>query len=362
MGHLLLSRVPDGMMVPHSTLRAEDKREIMQKIIIPLGFCALLAVPLTAKALDCGQWNTKEYFQTATGEDVNACLAAGADPNARDGYGRTPLYKAAANGNVVAIKTLLAAGAEPQVGDERTPHEPGGTTPLHTATWSSTNPAVIEALVKGGADLNARDEAGGTPLYEASLSGNLVAIKALLAAGAEVNARSDVDYMPLHATSSKAVPAVIEALLEAGADVNARANPSGGGSALPLHVAAKSNENPAVIETLLKAGAEVGGRDSSGETPLHWAARSNENPRVIEVLLKAGVDVGVRNKSGQTPLHKAALNNRSPTVIELLLAAGAEVEPKDNRGKTPLDLALWSDRNPTGIQALQAAVDKPSKQ
>ena len=45
--------------------------------------------------VDCGQWNTKEYFQAATLESVTACLKSGADPNARDADKTTPLHWAA---------------------------------------------------------------------------------------------------------------------------------------------------------------------------------------------------------------------------------------------------------------------------
>ena len=46
-------------------------------------------------APDCGQWNTRKYFQKATVESVTACLKAGADPKARDDNKNTPLHWAA---------------------------------------------------------------------------------------------------------------------------------------------------------------------------------------------------------------------------------------------------------------------------
>ena len=62
-------------------------------------FLALLAasLPVAAKAADCGGWNEATFFRAATNGDVRACLAAGADPNARDKNDRTPWDAAQTN-------------------------------------------------------------------------------------------------------------------------------------------------------------------------------------------------------------------------------------------------------------------------
>ena len=72
-------------------------------------------------------WNTSEFFERATAEDVAHCLASGADVEARDKYGFSPLHFAACRGSPDAIAALLAAGADTNARDE------SGKTPLHTA-------------------------------------------------------------------------------------------------------------------------------------------------------------------------------------------------------------------------------------
>ena len=112
---------------------------------------------------------------------------------------------------------------------------------LILAAGGNSNPAVIEALIKAQADVNARDKNGTTPLMVAAMFNSS--------------------------------PAVIEALIKAKADVNAR-NKAGG---TPLMVAAGFNSSPAVIEALIKAKADVKARDKAGITAFDFA---ENNPKI----------------------------------------------------------------------------------
>ena len=131
-------------------------------------------------------------------------------------------------------------------------------TPLHLAAWFSGSPAVIAALLQGGADPNAK-----------------------------LDAKSAQDATPLHlAAQETSNPAVVEALLKGGADPNAKIDDG----STPLHVAARHSNAPAVVEALLKGGAEPNAKNVHGATPLHLAAQETSNPEVVEALLKGGAD------------------------------------------------------------------------
>ena len=100
------------------------------------------------------------------------------------------------------------------------------------------SPSEVQAAIKAGADVNAREENGWTPLHlAAGNNGNPKVIIALLKAGANVNARTESGWTSLHlAALNTPSPEVITALLKAGADPKAKAS-----GVLPIDYA-KRNE------------------------------------------------------------------------------------------------------------------------
>ena len=278
-------------------------------------------------------------------EAVAALLAAGADPNAKQAQGYTPLHFAAqprTSGNPAAaaaiIAALLAAGAD--VNAKTNNGEP----PLNFASSA----AAITALVAAGADPNpnAKGATGYTPLHGAAQTGtwNPVAdevIAALLAAGADVNAKTDNGTTPLHFANTAMA---VTALLAAGADPNAKTAKKG---YTPLHVATqyKGRGKPeaiarltARITTLLAVGADPNAKDAKGLTPLHSAIQHSDNPEDITALVAAGADPNAKDADGFTPLHHAA-GALHTKIVELLLSSGANPNARDNSANlTPLGL------------------------
>ncbi|XP_049947961.1 serine/threonine-protein phosphatase 6 regulatory ankyrin repeat subunit A-like [Schistocerca serialis cubense] len=116
-----------------------------------------------------------------SGTAVRTLLAAGVDPNARDANGDTPLHAVAAAGCPGAAEALVEAGAHVDAADS------SGSTPLHYAVRAG-NLGVARVLLAAGADVEARDAEGDTPLLRAAARGCADAVAALVAAGARTDA------------------------------------------------------------------------------------------------------------------------------------------------------------------------------
>ena len=148
----------------------------------------------------------------------------------------------------------------------------------------------------------------------------------LIDKGAEVDARDDRGFTPLrYAAGSSADPEVLRTLIRAGANVNATSRNGG----TPLFSAAATNENPEIFTVLINAGAKLNTRLArSGDTPLMLNAglTSGPDPEVLTVLINAGAEVNARNNQGRTALDIAMSISRYDNTrkIDLLRAAGAK--------------------------------------
>ncbi|MDH5264057.1 MAG: ankyrin repeat domain-containing protein [Betaproteobacteria bacterium] len=132
---------------------------------------------------------------------------------ATDGEGRTALMVAAGLGNAPMVAALLAAGADANAVDAR------GFTPLYHACYNPDEdrgyPDVVEALLAAGADKEARIGFGVRPLMYAAGNGEAGVVQALLRAGADPAARNEGGRTALMMVKDRDYVDVINILHEA---------------------------------------------------------------------------------------------------------------------------------------------------
>lgn len=159
----------------------------------------------------------------ALGEFIPLIISEGGDPNAQDKDGRTRIMWECSYPECVeaadALRLLLEANANPDIKDG------SGRTPLHVlVTWMDKyrldrRLAAVGLLLEFGADVGARTPDGSTALHISNRDYSPPELtRMLLDAGADVNAPDEKGRTPLHAAMFSRDPIKAAMLLEAGAD------------------------------------------------------------------------------------------------------------------------------------------------
>ena len=278
-------------------------------------------------------------------------LKRGAEVDARNKMGCTPLHFASRQGHQGLMQLLLEHHADvlarnhedqtfldiawarghKEIVDVNARYEDGWTA-LHIASQHG-DPELMCWLIDREGDPRAEDDDHETPLFPASRNGKLEAAQLLLDAGADANHRDWQEMTPLHGASENGHVAVTQLLLKHNAAVNAR-HVYGW---TPLHLASRAGKGR-VAEVLLDGGATVNAQNDSDWTPLHMASQKG-HLNVVELLLDRGADMNLQEADGETALHLAAFYGHFE-VAQVLLKNDADLLIKNKEGETPLDLAL----------------------
>jgi ankyrin repeat protein len=338
--------------------------------------------------------------RTGSVDVIKSLVASGADPNARESWmGETPLIWAAADNNASAVRALIELGAVvdarslPVTYPAQHPKDPsnyvssappkGEWTALMYAAREGADSAAA-ALLDAGADVNAQDPEGMTPLIEAIINMHFDLAATLLERGANPNIVDESGMSPLYAAVDMRTPSwersrprpeeedtldcvgLMKVLLDHGADPNAvlktrtlQRYHANGLTAMtegstPLMRAAYY-DNLDMVRLLVERGADVRMAQKDGTTAVMLASgvkyaitqegdpekagTADDAYEIVKLLVERGADVNAVNTQGQTAIYGAAFVGRDRT-IAYLAEQGARVDIKTRQGLSLYDAVL----------------------
>src|SRR5499433_1015850 len=257
-------------------------------------------------------------------------IAAGADVNAAQGDGTTPLHWAVYKIDADLVRALLERGAKPDVINNY------GSSPLAEAV-KVANARLVAMLLDAGSNVEVPNQEGQTALMLAARAGSLDVAELLVRHGANVNARETWRGQTALMWAAAAGSAELTRLLiKHKADVNARA---------------LANDWP----SQMTAEPRNQYRPTGGLTPLLYAARAGCTD-CVQALLDAGADINRPSPEGVTPLI-VAIDNLAFDTAKLLFERGANPHLWDWWGRTALYAAI--DMNTYSLDAYEERTAPP---
>lgn len=195
---------------------------------------------------------------------------------------------------------------------------------------------IVKLLIAEGADVNAADTEGNTPLYHAVHAGCVDAVNVLLVHGADVHQRaSSFGHSAIHEMARCGHVEMIEAVVQIASDFQVeRLNiASGRWGEVPLHKAAASGQSAVVRYLLQMCPIIVDILDFKRSSPLLYAV-TNGHLDVVRILIEHGATIDCES-GHSTPLILAAAGGNFE-VVQFLCENGAQVSLTRGERVTPL--------------------------
>lgn len=316
-------------------------------LALPSGSWAQSSETDVAKRDSDGQTALHKYtgYDWGSLDDVKTLIARGADVNATDNDGFTPLHLAAMNGYADKARYLLEHGASLQALTKQK------TTPLHLAAERRRFDAGLLDLLSGppnARNVNPRDAEGRTPLYRAVDADNAESVKWLIDHGADPNLATSRGEMPLDRALLLEYMKVAETLCDNGGSPNAITE-----DGLTVLATAIDRGKKGQLEFLLAHKADPNAKFQGGRTALHFAARKRDEA-AAKALLAAGANLNATDEEGRTPLDYVDVSSGAEFAAWLKSQGAKHGEPKvESNGDTVLH-QVTGDKN---LAALKEAVE-----
>jgi ankyrin repeat protein len=179
-----------------------------------------------------------------------------------------------------------------------------GVPPLVLATQSGRHD-VMEALIRAGADPNVKvDRDQMSALLSAVLKEDADAFNFLLENGANPEAKDAEGNTPLSEAVFLEQTDFVRKMLDLGANPDVKVPMNGS-----LLFTAARCKNAEIAQLILEMGGNPNIQNAHGETPLTVAVKTN-NFRMARLLLKHGANPSLPDHDGFTPLNNVAIYGR----------------------------------------------------
>jgi ankyrin repeat protein len=211
----------------------------------------------------------------------------------------------------------------------------------------------VNGFLSAGINSNAKDENEDTALTAAAARGDLKISKALLRGGADINARGRNGWAALLLAIENEQDETANYLAEQ-EHLDLKAETPNGMTALMLAV---WHQRPPLVRKLLQRGSDVNHQDKDGDASVHGAAWFG-NATILDLLLAARANPNLKNKLGGTALMWAASYGQNEAV-QILLRNGADPRIKDVDGVTAAGWAAKNGRSNLVIMLREAERTSP---
>ena len=215
------------------------------------------------------------------------------DPDAADDLGRFRHLQAMMEASIGASRMI------------------GPDSPYHATLWAATRDRFISEVERDQSCVRLLGLRGQTLLHDAALVGDAELAAVLVRSGADPDAKEAEGHTPLYRAKTGDVARV---LLAAGATADVESGPTRGTA---LHQAARRGY-VSVAQALLDHGATIDSRDAKGETPLRRAVNCRQL-QIVRLLVRHGADPRAADRRGVTPLDVV----RTAEMKQVLDDAGA---------------------------------------